>query len=136
MMLPSPVSLDFDVKVARQLLLWWDTTSALSPTTDRQDDQELRFLPWLFEPREDPKKPLQPWEVIPVTRVQSRRLTSTPTHLWAELLEPSAVAHVVAKIAELRRVIVASEISPPTTSSDDREPPPTSEADGNAMCLD
>jgi len=138
MVLPSPVSLDFDVKVARQLLLWWNTTSALSPTTDRQDDQELRFLPWLFEPREDPTQPLQPWEVIPVTRVQSRRLTSTPTHLWAELLEPSAVAHVVAKIAELRRVIVAHEISPPTTSID-REPPPTSESDSDgsaAMCLD
>jgi len=107
--LPNPVSLNFDVKVARQLLLWWNSTSALGPTTgdDARDHvHELRFIPWLPQQGEDPMEALQPWEVIPVTRMQARRLTSTPTHLWMELLEPSAVAHVIARSAELKRVIL------------------------------
>ena len=103
--LSNPISLNFDVKVARQLLLWWNSTSALGPTTE--GDHELRFIPWH---KEDPSSPLQPWEVIPVTRMQARRLTSTPTHLWVELLQPSAVAHVITRSAELKRVILGDQV--------------------------
>jgi hypothetical protein len=106
LVLPSPVSLDFDVKVARQLLLWWNATSALGSST--AEDHELRFVPWLppGQQRDDPTKPLQPWEVIPVTRVQARRLTSTPPDLWMQLLDPAAAAHVVTKSAERKRIIL------------------------------
>ena len=112
--LPAAVSLNFDVKVAQDLLLWWRYTSALTSDTADHDvgqvlkpsDEELRFIPWLPQQRPDPSSPLQPWEVIPVTRLQASRLTSTPSHLWAELLEPAAVARVVAKTAELQSVIL------------------------------
>ena len=102
--LSNPISLNFDVKVARQLLLWWNSTSALGPTTE--GDHEVRFIPWH---KEDPSLPLQPWEVIPVTRMQARRLTSTPTHLWMELLQPSAVTHVTTRSAELKRLILGRD---------------------------
>jgi hypothetical protein len=105
----NPISLNFDVKVARQLLLWWNSTSALGPTTE--GDHELRFIPWLHQQQDDPSL-LQPWEVIPVTRMQARRLTSTPTHLWMEMLQPSAVAHVIARSAELKRVILEHGVHP------------------------
>ena len=104
LVLSNAIALNFDVKVARELLLWWNSTSALGPTTE--GDQELRFIPWLHRSTEDQSSPLQPWEVIPVTPMQARRLTSTPTHLWLELLEPSAVTHVTARIGELRRVML------------------------------
>jgi len=106
--------LDFDVKVARQLLLWWNSASALTvpstPATEVGHAYELRFVPWLCQPRDNPSQPLQPWEVIPVTREQARRLTSTPSHLWMELLEPAAVAHIVAKSSELQRVILQRSV--------------------------
>ena len=110
LVLPSPVSLDFDVKVARQLLLWWNATSALGFTTE--EDHELRFVPWLLQHRSDSTQPLQPWEVIPVTRMQARRLTSTPPHLWMQLLDPAASAHIMTKSAELKRII-SGHASPP-----------------------
>jgi hypothetical protein len=109
LVLSNAIALNFDVKVARELLLWWNSTSALGPTT--KGDQELRFIPWLHRSTEDQSSPLQPWEVIPVTPMQARRLTSTPIHLWLELLEPSAVTHVTARIGELRRVMLEHDHS-------------------------
>ena len=90
--LSDAVSLNFDVKVAKDLLLWWNSTSAFATATepaaateDTTTDHELRFIPWR---KEDTSSPLQPWEVIPVTRLQARRLTSTPAHLWQNSCSP------------------------------------------------
>jgi hypothetical protein len=104
LVLPNPVSLNFDAKVARQLLLWWNSTSALGPAPE--GNHEMCFVPWLPQLDQRSLTALQPWEVIPVTRVQARRLTSTPPDLWMQLLDPAAAAHVVTKSAELKRIIL------------------------------
>ena len=111
LILPNPVSLNFDVKVARQLLLWWESTSALggpaAAASAIEDDHEMRFVPWLSQLDQlQSLTALQPWEVIPVTQMQARRLTSTPPHLWMQMLDPAAAAHIMTRCTELKRVIL------------------------------
>jgi len=111
LVLSTPVALNFDVKVARQLLLWWNSCSALGQdpaSTNRTAtcNDGLRFIPW----NKNDSLPLQPWEVIPVTRLQARRLTSTPPFLWKDLLEPSALAHAANRNAELRQMLTGEQM--------------------------
>ena len=117
-LLQQPISLDFDVRVARMLLPVWNDRSALSPTSVQQQQQHqqqqlegqppspsspsLRLVPWYKQDT----LPLRPWEVIPLTRAEARRLCAIPLHLWERCLQPECVAAINSKLATLKRMLL------------------------------
>ena len=114
-LLQQPISLDFDVRVARMLLPVWNDQSALSLSSSQQQQQQqqepspssapsqaLRLLPWFKQDA----LPLQPWEVIPLTRAEARRLCAIPLHLWERCLQPECVAAINSKLADLKRMLL------------------------------
>jgi hypothetical protein len=116
-LLQQPISLDFDVRVARMLLPVWNDRSALSLTSVQQQQQHqqqqlegqpplpslaLRLVPWYKQDM----LPLRPWEVIPLTRAEARRLCAIPLHLWERCLQPECVAAINSKLAALKRMLL------------------------------
>lgn len=96
------------------LLPVWNDRSALSVSSTRQQQQQqqqgpspssapaLRLLPWFKQDA----LPLQPWEVIPLTRAEARRLCAIPLHLWERCLQPECVAAINSKLADLKRMLL------------------------------
>lgn len=120
--LSSPVMNDDTSDVATRTIVTSSTSSVVAASeldsaveiVDREHpyhhepDMQLRFIPW----QKIDALPLQPWEVIPVTRAQARRLTAIPKHLWKDCLDPTIVDCINNRLEELKRLIQVSESSP------------------------
>ena len=121
-LLPHPAGLGFGVRVARKLLAFWQHQSALSgdgPT----DYSQLCLLPWnahMLKQDQD----LTPWDIIPVTRQECRRLCSIPRQLWQDCFQPGVYACVEAKLANLQRALQQVQL-PLGNSSDSDDTPMT-----------
>ena len=90
---------EFDARVTLQVLDFWHDTSALSLSSIPEqvgpaNTVALQLVPWY----KVSSLPLQPWEVIPVTRVQARRLADIPYSLWDACLKSELSADVNARL--------------------------------------
>lgn len=101
-LLTQPVSLGFGARMSRRLLAFWCHRSALSAAA--APPEALRWLPWTSS-----SSVLQPWEIVPVTRQESRRLCAIPRHLWKDCLQPDVNAGVEAKLIALQRVLISDD---------------------------
>lgn len=101
-LLGQPIGLGFGVRMTRKLLAYWRHRSALSAHSNPEFDVlTLCWLPW----KSPGSSTLQPWEIIPVTRRESRRLCAIPRHLWQGCLLPDVFSGVEGKLADLQRVL-------------------------------
>jgi hypothetical protein len=103
LLLLNPVRLGFGIRMARQLLAFWNNQSALpdntaTSTNDKLQRLALRWIPW----NKTDTAPLQPWEVIPVTRQQARRLCAIPLHLWPDCLQPAVINEIEERVSRLK----------------------------------
>ena len=77
----------------------------LSDSADCDDgggEPDLRLIPWC----KTNSLPLEPWEVVLVTRMQARRLTSIPPHLWRLCLDPKIAELVDARTQQLQQQLI------------------------------
>jgi hypothetical protein len=122
--------LGFIAGLTRRILAFWNHTSALGGPEETQEsggnlkqateeEKEQRdgskqptpareLMVWLH--KHHVHEPLQPWEVLPVTHTQWKRLRSMPREVWPQFLKLALVAHADARLAELkRRMLPATE---------------------------
>jgi len=107
-LLAHPVGLGFGVRVARKLLAFWQHQSALSgdgPT----DYSQLCLLPWTTHVLKQDRD-LTPWDIIPVTRQECRRLCSIPRQLWQDCFQPGVYVGVETKLANLHRTLQQEQL--------------------------
>lgn len=106
-LLPERLIVGFDAKIARKLLVLWHHRSALNILEDVQGaNEKLRFLPWYKQDQ----SPLMPWEVVPLTQSQARRLASIPIALWEQCLDPVRFRIIQETLQSLRTELTAPEL--------------------------
>lgn len=97
----SASTVAFDVNAVEVVLQFWSHSSALGsssfdPHGSGPQDlaaaiSQLQLIPWR---RTDDSRPLEAWEVIPVTKEQARRLMSIPAAMWESCLEEQSYRRI------------------------------------------
>lgn len=114
--LPYSIAIGFGVRQSRTMLAAWKNQSAvpsetlalMSSRSSCAGSDRLRWIPW----KKTNNQPLQPWEVVPLTRTQAFQLSKIPPHLWSECLPAILIHEIEAKLATIQEIIVKSILQP------------------------
>lgn len=83
------------------MLQFWQFQSAIpvgTVTLANESTNQLRWIPW----KPCATEALSPWEVVPVTRQQARRLCKIPPHLWADCLQTDTYRAIETNLTRLK----------------------------------
>lgn len=119
----------FDARTVRDILHYWRNTSALGNDSNISTDNSGKSPPLVLVPwfKLD-AKPLKPWELIPVSRSQARRLADIPYRMWKLCLQRELFAETTARLEQLRSLYQSDEynlqlnLEPEGTRKNPQEP--------------
>lgn len=93
------LSVGFGTGAARKILEFWRGASALSSLDARlEDSATLQLIPWF----KLDASPLQPWEIVPMTRMQARRLADVPYRMWAACLQDDLCVRIEERLQQFK----------------------------------